>query len=293
MVLKLDAAARRRAHCSEAAWAAAQLNTDPLGSATKYPGEETRMRRWVRRLGLAVGGLVGLFLLLVVAFCIISYVRQQRTYTLVIPPLAIPTDSATLERGRHLVTAVGFCTDCHATDLGGKVLGDGFLTGRLAAANLTSGPGGLGANYTNEDLVRAIRHGVGRNGRSLIFMPAQVFQHMSDADLTAMIAYLHALPPVDRTLPRLRIGPVIRVFHLLGFPLLPAERVDHHATAAPLAPSVSIAYGAYLANVSGCTGCHGPQLAGDGGPGPNITRGAIGAWTEGDFSPRPTRGEAA
>ena len=241
------------------------------------------MRRWVRRLGLALGGLVGLFLLLVVALCVISYVRQQRTYTLVIPRLAIPSDSATVERGRHLVTAVGFCTDCHATDLGGKVLVDRLLTGRLAAANLTSGTGGLGANYTDEDLVRAIRHGVGRNGKSLIFMPAEAFQHMSDADLAAMIAYLHTLPPVSRTLPRPRIGPLFRVFHILGFPLLPAERVDHHATAAPLAPSVSIAYGAYLANVAACSGCHGPQLAGDGGPGPNITRGAIGAWTEADF----------
>jgi len=241
------------------------------------------MRRWLRRLGLAVGGLVGLSLLLVVALCVISYVRQQRVYTLMIPPLAVRTDSATLERGRHLVTAVGFCTDCHATDLGGKLLGNGFLTVRLAAANLTSGNGGLGANYTDEDLIRAIRHGVGRDGKSLIFMPAEAFQHMSDADLAAMIAYLHTLPPIDRTLPRPRIGPVIRVAHILGFPLLPAEHVDHHATAASLAPSVNVAYGAYLANVSGCTGCHGPQLAGGGGPGPNITRGAIGAWTEADF----------
>lgn len=241
------------------------------------------MRRWVRRLGLAVGGLVGLFLLLVVAFCIISYVRQQRTYALVIPPLAIPSDSVMVQRGRHLVTAVGFCTDCHATDLGGKVMVDQLLTGRLGAANLTGGVGGLGATYTDEDLIRAIRHGVGRNGKSLIFMPAQAFQHMSDADLVAIIAYLRTLPHVNRTLPRSRIGPLLRVFHIFGFPLLPAEHVDHHATAAPLAPSVSIAYGAYLANVAGCSACHGPQLAGDGGPGPNITRGAIGAWTEVDF----------
>lgn len=241
------------------------------------------MRRWVKRLGLAVGGLVGLVLLVVVVLCVISYVRQQRTYTLVIPPLLIPSDSAAVQRGRHLVTAVAFCTDCHGTDLGGKVMVDRLLTGRLAAANLTRGTGGLGANYTDEDLVRSIRHGVGRNGKSLIFMPAEVFQHMSDADLAALIAYLHTAPPVDRTLPPPRIGPLFRVLHIVGFPLLPAELVDHGAIAAPLAPSVSIAYGAYLASVAGCGGCHGPHLAGDGGPGPNITPGAIAAWTEADF----------
>jgi mono/diheme cytochrome c family protein len=226
---------------------------------------------------------VGLVLVLVVAFCVISYVRQQRAYTLVIPALAIPSDSVTVQRGQHLVTAVGFCTDCHAADLGGKLMADQLLTGRLAAANLTSGVGGLGANYTDADLIRAIRHGVGKNGKSLIFMPAQAFQHMSDADLAAIIAYLRTLPPVNRTLPRPRLGPLFRVLHIVGFPLLPAELVDHHATADTLAPSVSVAYGAYLATVGGCTACHGPQLAGGGGPGPNITRGAIGAWTEVDF----------
>jgi cytochrome c553 len=241
------------------------------------------MRRWIRRLGLAVGGLVGLVLLVVVVLCVMSYVRQQRTYALVIPPLAIPSDSAAVRRGQHLVTAVGFCTDCHATDLGGKVMVDRLLTGRLAAANLTGGTGGLGTNYSDEDLIRAIRHGVGRNGKPLIFMPAQLFQHLSDADLGALIAYLHTLPPVSRTLPRPRIGPLFRVMHILGFPLLPAEHVEHHARAAPLAPSVSLAYGAYLANVAGCRGCHGAQLAGDDGPGPNITPGALGAWTEADF----------
>jgi cytochrome c553 len=191
------------------------------------------MRRWVRRLGLAVAGLVGLSLLLVVVLSVISYVRQQRRYTLVVPPLAIPSDSATIQRGQHLVTAVGFCTDCHAADLGGKVMVDRLLTARLAAANLTRGAGGLGASYTDEDLVRAIRHGVGKNGKSLIFMPAEVFQHMSDADLAAVIAYLHTVPPVDHAVPPPRIGPLFRVLHIVGFPLLPAERVDHHATAAP------------------------------------------------------------
>jgi len=241
------------------------------------------MRRWVRRLGLAISGFVGAVLVLVAALWIISYVRQQRTYTIVIPPLAISADSATVERGRHLVTTVGFCTDCHDADLGGKVLADRLITGRLAAANLTRGTGGLGAQYTDEDLVRAIRHGVGRDGKSLIFMPAQAFQHMSDADLAAMIAYLHVLPPVERTLPRPRLGPLFRVLHIFGFPLLPAEHVDHQATAASITPSVSIAYGAYLASVSGCSSCHGPKLAGDEGPGPNITSGAIGSWTEADF----------
>ena len=81
-------------------------------------------------------------------------------------------------------------------DLGGRVLGDNLLMGWLVATNLTRGQGGLGADYTDQDLVRAIRHGVGR-GKSLVFMPSESFQRYSDEDLAAIIAYLRTIPPVD------------------------------------------------------------------------------------------------
>ena len=123
---------------------------------------------------------------------------------------------------------------------------------------------------------------MGRTGKSLIFMPSESFRGYSDEDLAAVIAYLHTIPPVDRTLPPTWIGPFARVLHIAGFPLLPAELVDHNATAAVPEPGVSVAYGDYLATIT-CKGCHGPALAGGDGPGPNITSGALRTWTEADF----------
>jgi cytochrome c553 len=195
----------------------------------------------------------------------------------------IQSDSVTIERGRHLVTAVGGCVDCHSEDLGGKVIADELLIGRLVASNLTRGRGGLAKDYGDQDLVRAIRHGVARSGRPLIVMPSESFHRFSDTDLAAIIAYTRSIPAVDRTLPETRVGPLARVLHILGYPLLPAEIIDHSATNAVPVQGASVDYGEYLATVAGCRSCHGPALAGGDGPGPNITVGAIGTWTEADF----------
>jgi mono/diheme cytochrome c family protein len=62
-----------------------------------------------------------------------------------------------------------------------------------------------------------------------------------------------------------------------------------HPAAPPAGPTA--AYGRYLANVGGCTGCHGAGLSGGKIPGTpaefkppaNITPAGIGHWTEADF----------
>ena len=46
--------------------------------------------------------------------------------------------------------------------------------GTLAAPNLTRGAGGLGSTFTDTDWVRAIRHGIHRDGTSLLIMPSEV-----------------------------------------------------------------------------------------------------------------------
>lgn len=113
-------------------------------------------------------------------------------------------------------------------------------------------------------------------------MPSDAFQALSDDDLAASIAYLRTVAPVDRRLPPTRVGPMGRVLHVLGFPLLPAERIEHTATGTAPAPGATIAYGRHLADVAGCHGCHGPSLEGGQGPGPDLV-GGLGGWTETDF----------
>ena len=64
--------------------------------------------------------------------------------------------------------------------------------GRLVALNLTKGEGGVGNELTPEIIERAVRHGVGTNGRALRIMPSDDFQYLTDDDLRAVVSYVHA-----------------------------------------------------------------------------------------------------
>jgi len=205
----------------------------------------------------------------------------------------VPTDSASIERGRHFATAIGKCVDCHGENFGGKVMIDHPVLGRVAAANLTRGRGGVGAEYDASDWERAIRHGIGPDGKSLLVMPAELYAILGDTDLAAIMAYLQQLPPVDNELGQSFLRPAGRALLLAGkLPALAAEAPGTRAPhIAPPAPGPTAAYGRYLANVGGCTGCHGPGLSGGWEPGQppemrpasNITPTGIGRWTEDDF----------
>jgi mono/diheme cytochrome c family protein len=87
------------------------------------------------------------------------------------------------------------CVQCHGEDLGGKIYIDAGALGRVVGSNLTKGKGGIGSTFTDKDWVRAIRHGVRRDGSSLLVMPSETFVHMSGQDLSALISYLKQLPP--------------------------------------------------------------------------------------------------
>jgi len=199
----------------------------------------------------------------------ITTYRMQRSWSPAVAPPPVPSDSASLERGRHLALAVANCAHCHGTDLGGKDFIDGGALGHLYAANLTRGRGGVGRAMSDADWVRAIRHGVGRDGKSLWFMPSETYQVMSDEDLGALVAYLRSLPPVDRVLPESEIGMLGRLLYISGrFPFLTAESVHHDRTAPPrVERAVTAEYGYYLARIGGCIGCHGRTLAGGRVPG--------------------------
>jgi mono/diheme cytochrome c family protein len=246
----------------------------------------------MRRLLKWIGYLVATLVLVVAAFVAYVYVASNRvmarTYTVTPPTVPIPTDAAAIARGKYLAEKVALCTDCHAADLGGKVVDDNVAMGRLVAANLTRGRGGLPADYSDADFVRALTHGVKRDGRSVIFMPSADYVFTPE-DLGAIIAYVKAAPPVDRTVPEMSPGPMARALGLfVGFPLASASMIDHGQPrlATPPNPDDSVAVGKYLVSSAGCYGCHGPQLTGGMGPPPggaNITPIGIGTWSEQDF----------
>ncbi len=161
---------------------------------------------------------------------------------------------------------------------------DDPMFGRLAGRNLTRGRGGIG-DYSAADWERAIRHGIAKDGRPLVFMPSEAYTVLSDAELAAVVGYLRTRPPVDREMPPPRVGPIARALYLGGnFPLLPVKVIDHDATRRAPVPGISVEYGEYLATVGGCRSCHGSDLAGTGDPAaPDLTRSRLAAWTEADF----------
>ena len=162
------------------------------------------------------------------------------------------------------------------------------MIGSIHTANLTPGEGSRTADFTAADWVRAIRHGVGPDGHSLLIMPSYEYANLSDEQIGQMVAYLASLPPVDRVPSEPKLGPLGRILFLADqLPLLPAEWVDHAVVAPAAVPAeASVEYGRYMA--SSCTGCHGVNFAGgptpgsgpDDVPASNLTSsGHLSAWT--------------
>lgn len=221
----------------------------------------------------------------------LSESKLRKVYPVPQSRVGLPQSPEAALRGEHLARAVGTCTLCHGDDLGGTVYADMGLMGRIVGPNLTRGRGGVGATFTVEDWVRAIRYGVRRDGTSLIVMPSEVYTKMTDADLGAIIAFLLRTPPVDRELPATRFGPMGRVLLVAGrLNLLVAPKTHHAGGGVDVRAEASAEYGRYLADISGCHGCHGFGLSGGRVAGPpglppasNLTPTGLATWSDADF----------
>jgi len=239
-----------------------------------------------------IGIVLGLVLVAGVALFLIGNTRINKTYDFPPSNITIPTDAESIAYGKH--RAETLCEGCHGKDLGG--IENWFSAGPLGSvdsANLTSGEGGFGLEVTSdEDYVKAIRHGVDPEGKP-IFMPAVVAgSFLSDKDLGAIIAYVKSAPPVDRELKGKQFTLLAKILLAVGvLDKLPVETVSHETHVSSPVPAVSIEYGEYLVNTHDCRVCHGPQLNGGPFPDPTITLispnltpgGELGFWTEEQF----------
>src|SRR6185295_9527109 len=155
--------------------------------------------KWI---GIGLGVIVGL---LVVAIAVLSAIGYQKLSNGAAYPVTesftVPTSAEALARGKYLVESTAGCLGCHGDGGKGSVFFEGLPFGTLAAPNLTRGQGGIGGIMTDADWNRAIRHGIGHDGRVLLIMPAEHFTHLSDADFGAIVSYIKTLPPVDNVLP--------------------------------------------------------------------------------------------
>lgn len=239
---------------------------------------------------------LGLIIVLAIVLVGVQYAHGQsklsQTYNIQVEQVAIPTDAASLERGKKLATVM--CAGCHGDNLAGTSFFDDPGLGSIHAKNLTRGKGGIGATYADADWVRVLRHGVRPDGTSVFVMPSKDFYYLSDTDLGSLIAYLKTIPPVDQ-----EWGP--KQFTLMGNILIGvgvfddsmmAEKINHTAPR-PVAPAVGVTkeYGDYLVHIQGCRNCHGAQLSGGKVDDPSINLlgsnltpgGELVVWSEADF----------
>jgi mono/diheme cytochrome c family protein len=249
------------------------------------------IRKILKWIGIVLSSLIGSLVVAFVVLVIIGGVRANKKYDIPVETISIPTGAGAIQQGEH-VARIHFCQECHAENFSGMqyFAVPGLLN--IPTPNLTSGAGGVGATNTDEDWVRAIRHGVGHDGRALWVMPSLSFSHLSDDDLGALIAYLKSRPAVDNELPQRTFAPLGRVMLALNMmppvSVAPIDPTASHIHAPE--PDVTVEYGKYVASTA-CIECHGAQLNGIpfGPPGketptPNLTPGGeLAAWSEQKF----------
>ena len=219
--------------------------------------------RWLTRLGLIV---LALIVLLIVAIPAVIGIRP------IIGPRARPLTDRTfertperIERGRYLANAVSPCIGCHSEIdwTGGFVLKAGLEgSGRswaeegipwLSAPNLTPDPETGAGAWTDDMIARAVREGIGHDGRALFpLMLYHLFRYMADEDLAAIVVYLRSIPAVRKQLPPPEIPcPVNRFINAVPEPLTePVPLPDRRD---------QVAYGDYLVRIGVCRDCHTPM----------------------------------
>lgn len=219
-----------------------------------------------RKILKIAGIILGVIVVIIAGFFTKAYIsvegRRNTHYAMDVQQVAISSDSAILAHGARLAKAKG-CTECHGADLGGKVFIDDPALGHVVAANLTKGNGGLPADYTTTDWIRALKHGVNREGKALLIMPSEEFTLLTEQDMGAIISYCAQVAPVNREFPEgSSLGPLGYLLTDLGkLSLFPVEKIDHsRPLVKEVKAEVSLAYGKYLS--TSCQGCHRENMKG-------------------------------
>jgi mono/diheme cytochrome c family protein len=178
---------------------------------------------------------------------------------------AAPVSAATpeeLARGKYIFGATGGC-GCHTEqgtppkppNSGGRKYEGPF--GTVYASNITPDPKtGIG-NWTDEQIVTAIRLGRRPNGERLVPVhPYTVFNGMASEDLRALVAFLRTVPAVNRPTPPRKLIPLFESVFLPTWLAAFASREKPPAAA----PTSGVARGEYLVRaVAHCGECHTPR----------------------------------
>ena len=222
------------------------------------------MRKALKVVIYIVGTLIVIGAILAFTAQMLSERKRQRVIDVKVTPLAYVSDEASLARGKHLFLSRG-CAECHGENGGGHVVIDqGGMY--IKSPNITPGPGGVVAKYTEADWVRSIRHGVNPDHHPMSLMPSSDYNQFTDVDLAALIAYTRSLPPVAGEGATIRFPLIVKALYAVGKIKDDAETIDHtRPPPQPVPDAVTAENGAYLAHL--CAGCHGDKFSGGPIPG--------------------------
>lgn len=218
---------------------------------------------------------------------------MEKVYDVPVPNLTRSTNPAVIARGDHLVHSIAGCgvAGCHGLNLAGcdksTVMGP---LGGFCGSNITGGS--LGAAYSDGELARLIKHGIKKDGRSVVFMPVQDVSWLPESDVVAIVSYIRSVPSVERAYGPTYAGTLGKVLDRQEQIIFDVARhIDHTKVETPPAPEPTAAYGAYVTRL--CSGCHGEHFSGGPIPGApsslpiplNLTPDPTGLkeWTFADF----------
>ena len=253
----------------------------------------TRARRAgnaiVKWVGLVLSSLFALVIGVATVLTLVGYYRIN--FPAGRPPVPDVRVAATPERLARGERFAALCAGCHSPDGQLPLVGQDFLAdggppvGTLYAPNLT--PAGEIRDWSDGEVIRAIREGVHQNGRTLLIMPAGTFHNLSDANVEAIVAFLRAQQAAGEGSPPAKLNVLGAI--LLGAGMAPTTEqppITQPVVAPPEGTSTD--YGHYLVSVLACQECHGEDLAGRMGGGlgppgaPNLTE-IVPQWSVEDF----------
>jgi len=237
--------------------------------------------------GVIITGLLTLIPTALLVLALIGFYKLNERHDNPVSDIKVDGTPEQIARGEQLAHS---CVNCHTPGVQLPLSGTDMAAkfpfpplGTVYAPNLT--PGGDIDDWTDGEVIRAIREGVHKNGRSLLVMPAETYRNLSDDDVQALVAYLRSQPATGGPTPGVH-------FNLLGalFTNLVDFRTAQQPVGSVTAPQPGTPeYGKYMVDIRGCRSCHGDQLQGklDTGepgppPGPNLTK-IVPQWTEEQF----------
>lgn len=212
--------------------------------------------KWVKRILIGLGVLLVLAVGFVVVFFYVLHPKSRDA-----PNVTAPKTPEALARGEYLAKHVTGCLLCHSP-VDYKIPGDHVepaqygagrifpsseaFPGKLAAPNITSTHLG---KWTDGEILRAMREGVDRDGKTLFpMMPYGRLNRLPDDDALAIIAYIRSLPAAPDLGKKTEVDFPVSMF--IRMAPKPLEKSP------PPWPTDPVERGKILLEVMSCIDCH-------------------------------------